>query len=245
MIFIPSKGRSGNCKTANLLTKNEMLFEIVVEPQEEDDYRMSNPDASILVLPDSNRGIGFVRQWILDYARKNYSSYWMLDDDITGFYKVEDKKCKRFSPELVLAQAQDLFESTPTIAQGALEYQQYAWSAKHKLKFNSYCDVAVWITPQKIPHLNYRTRMDLKEDRDFTLQILASGLNSARSCLTAFSAPKNGSNEGGLFKEYAMKGRELEAVARMCEAWPGICVPQVKPDGRNDLKINWSHFKFK
>lgn len=39
---------------------------------------------------------------------------------------------------------------------------------------------------------------------------------------------------------YDISGREAETVKRMVEMWgPQICVPVVKPDGRNDVSINW------
>jgi hypothetical protein len=60
----------------------------------------------------------------------------------------------------------------------------------------------------------------------------------------SFSAPKNGSNAGGLKEQYAQEGRELEAVRRMATAWGSdICEPIVKADGRHDLRIHWGWFR--
>lgn len=243
-IFVPSKGRAGTSKTIENLWLAKATFTVVVEPQEAFIYRKAYPYAMFLVLPANDRGIGFVRQFILEKAREeDLSFYWMLDDDITSMFEVRDRRCIKteFTKVLQLAQAQ--FMARADVGQGALEYQQFAWSATFPFKFNSYCDVAVFINVGLTRKINYRSEMDLKEDRDFTIQLLHSGLRTMRTCWLAFGAPKNGSNTGGLQKIYKQVGRELEAVKRMVEAWPTYCSPQVKKDGRQDVKINWKAFR--
>jgi len=245
-IYVPSKGRAGTSKTIENLIKEGIHFYLVVEPQDLQKYKQtySNREPIYLVLPENNRGIGFVRQFILNHARSGTSEwYWMLDDDISSMSQQVGTKNVKTTFEFVLREAAQLFQSCPDLGQGALEYQQFSWSAKKNLVFNSYCDVAVFINVKRTYHINYRPMVDLKEDRDFTLQILASGLCTARASRFGFAAPKNGSNEGGLKDVYAQSGREIQAVERMCELWPGIVEKQIKPDGRVDCKIHWSLFK--
>jgi hypothetical protein len=244
-IVIPSKGRAGSAKTITLLIEAGLTPTVFVEPQELEAYsREYGGKIHIHELAASDQGIGYVRQFILDHARKEkWPAYWMLDDDITGFFTVENGKTVRTPAPRVLDAAEKIFLGHFAVAQGALEYQQFAWAAKSPRKFNGYCDVAVWINVEKTRHVNYRRQMDLKEDRDFTLQILASGYNTMRASWCAFSAPKNGSNAGGLQETYQQNGREAEASRRMIAAWPGVCSSHVKPDGRPDVKINWAAFK--
>lgn len=246
MIFVPSKGRSepGLSKTIVHLLNEKIEFKLVVEPQEKEAYQKSYPEANILVLSQSNQGIAFVRNFILKEARMlQLESFWMLDDDIRGMYKQINGKNQKSDFNTVLREAHLLFLSLPEIAQGALEYQQFSWSAKKDYVMNSYCDVAVWVHVKRTAHLHYRAHVNLKEDRDFTIQILASGFNTARASRLGFSVPKNGSNEGGLQEVYAQSGREIEAVQRMCALWPEFITLQTKSDGRVDCKINWKHFK--
>lgn len=243
-IFVPSKGRANASKTIEKLWEDGANYRVVVEPQEHFYYKEAYPAADFIMLPQQGQGIGYVRQYILDYARREgLSHYWMLDDDISGMFEVKEKKCIRSSFQSVLAQAEKQFTARKDIGQGALEYQQFAWSAGFPFKFNSYCDVAVFINVGLTKKINYRSFMDLKEDRDFTLQILHSGLRTMRTCWLAFGAPKNGSNAGGLQDVYKQSGREMEAVKRMVAEWPKYCSPQIKPDGRYDCKINWKAFK--
>lgn len=239
-IFIPSRGRANNCKTAELLASEGVNVCVVVEPQEAEAYKAF----TCFVLPENNRGIGYVRQYILDCARRNNLSwFWMLDDDIRSGFLVKNRLCIKSKLHEVLLSAQDIFSEVKGCAQAALEYQQFAWSQKEPMKMNGYCDVAVCINVERTKAINYRPHMDLKEDRDFTLQILSRGYRTVRATHCAFAAPKNGSNKGGLQAEYARAGREAEASKRMVEAWPGICSLNTKPDGRQDVKIDWSKFK--
>lgn len=244
-IYIPSKGRALTMSTPELLKESGVPFKIVVEPQDYDAYKNANPETSFMVLAKDNQGIGFVRQSILDWARNSKDDwFWMMDDDITGFFKAVNGRNVKTSIDSILSICELNLERTWFVGQAALEYQQYSWSAKKDYTWNSYCDVCVAINTTITKGIDYRSHMDLKEDRDFTLQILANaGLKTVRFSKFSFSAPKNGSNKGGLYQAYQQTDRELEAVNRMVKAWPGICSLNIKKDGRTDVKINWKLFK--
>jgi hypothetical protein len=151
-------------------------------------------------------------------------------------------KCHRATPADVIERAAERTAAMPDVAQVALEYQQFAWSATKDAR-NSYCDVAVAIHAKRTGRLRYR-EITPKEDRDFTLQVLASGWGTARFSRLAFSCPKNGSNDGGLAPLYATGGYEEAASRRMVELWGDeVCTFHRKPDGRPDVKINWRFFR--
>jgi len=249
-IYVASKGRPEST-TLRLLQVQKIAHTAVVEPQEVDEYLAEMGDwqsprdewPKLTVLPKSNQGIAFVRNYILEDARqRGLSWFWMLDDDINGFFLVEKSRLVRTPAGEVLSAAQRVFRSVGRVGQGALEYGQFAWSAR-KDHAIGYCDVAVCINVQRTAGLRYRKEMELKEDRDFTLQVLNSGWLTVRASHCAFAAPKNGSNAGGLSEVYAQNGREEEASKRMEKAWPGICRFEPKPDGRPDVKINWKAFR--
>lgn len=238
LIFIPSKNRLAS-STALLLMKAKLNFFLVVEPQEANIYRRTYGRHRIMVLPKDDQGLAYVRNFIHAFNTKGW--YWMLDDDITGFYVSDGKKCARTSPEIVLGGAEMILTAGHhnNIGQGALEYQQFSWSAKERFTTNSYCDVAVAIDGKKTKDLRYRDEVNLKEDRDFTLQVLNAGMISMRLRRLAFSAPKNGSNKGGLYDVYR-SGRELRVSRRMIALWgKNICKMNIKKGGRPDIKINW------
>jgi hypothetical protein len=244
-IFIPSKGRPVVGFLLKELLATSLEWYYVVEPQEQAAYAALMPVDRLIVLPDNNKGIAFVRNFILDRCRTSGSPwFWMLDDDITGFYRVEHRRNVRTSITTVLEQAEASIAALSdrfSVGQYALEYQQYAWSSTKKYRVNSYCDVCVAInTAVKAA---YREYVNLKEDRDFTLQVITSGFSSVRVCDLAFSAPKNGSNAGGLKPVYGTPDRESTANRRMVELWGNtICKIVVKKNGREDVKIDWSRF---
>jgi hypothetical protein len=240
-IFIPSKGRAGTQKTATLLSESNVQFKFVVEPNEAAAYSQIG---RIIELPENGMGLAYSRNFTLNHARQNSIKwFWMLDDDVNGFYKSNGKKNSRCSAAEALLEAQMILSGIPRIGQGALEYQQYSWSAKNQLKLNSYCDVAVCINTEKTKQCTFRKEVGLKEDRDFTLQVLSSGALTARASQIAFSAPKNGSNKGGLHDIYTKQNWEKSCSQKMEQIWGAkICTAIQKPDGRHDVKINWSHF---
>lgn len=245
-IYIPSKGRPGNVKTLEHLAQAPNPLYLVVEPQEESAYRAeaSGSGAEILILPENDRGIAYVRNWIKQHGEEEW--YWMLDDDITGFKNrmPGDTKLSPISGAMALAGAFSGLSGLPGCAQAGLEYQQFAWSATRNYATDTYCDVAVLINRTLTRHIHYRDVAVLKEDRDFTMQVIKAGHHVYRTTLKAFSAPKNGSNAGGLKPVYDQSGREEAAVDAMVKLWgPDIVGKQVKPDGRIDCKIHWKNIR--
>lgn len=197
-----------------------------------------------MALPENDRGLAYSRNFALSHARSlGLDWFWMLDDDVTKFYKTVAKRNIPISARDCLGGAEGLFKDTPGIAQAALEYQQFSWSQAKPVYINGYCDVAVCINVKRTKTIAYRQKVELKEDRDFTLQCLSKGFRTVRACHFAFSAPQNGSNDGGLFDVYK-SGRERQSVNEMCKIWgPSICNPVTKKSGRRDVKINWRFFR--
>jgi hypothetical protein len=244
-VYVSTKARAGRPRTARLLAGSGVPWTAVVEPQDEPAYRAAlGPGADLLVLPDDDRGLPYARQAALDHARAaGHAWFWQLDDDIDRFYSVAAGRCTPCPAGAALAGAQAALARVPRLAVGALEYQQFAWRARGPYALGSYCDVAVCLDARN-RRLRYREEQFFKGDRDLCLAALAAGYATARTTRWAFAAPKNGSNPGGLAAEYARAGREAEASRRLCARWgPAICRPLTKPDGRPDVKIDWSYFR--
>lgn len=241
-IFIASKGRAKESRLIEQINEYNLDYKFFVEPQEYLDYLEIIPEKNLIDIKDTDRGIAFVRQFMLCYAIKNkIDRYWLLDDDITNFFYREKTKMIK-SSILVLGEVEKQFIDDD-YGIYALEYQQFAWSAKKDRVENSYMDTCVNVNAKKAQekNINYRP-LAFKSDRDFGMQYIYHGYKIARSTLYAFSCPKNGSNKGGLFDEYNYKDgiKEKEAVYQLLEYWgSNVVKPIVKPDGRNDAKIYW------
>ena len=239
-IFVPSKNRVENASLLKFASENKYNINIVIEPQDEIKYKEKYPDFNYIVLPFNNKGITYVRNFIKEYSLKiGLSSYWQLDDDISGIFFRTGTKLNRGGFE-ILKNAEELFIKNK-IALGGLEYRQFAWSATKDIIENSFCDSCVWVNNLLIKDLKYREYVEGKEDRDFAMQVIKSGNKTARTTLYAFAAPANGSNAGGLKEIFYDCGKEQDCVERMVELWGNkICVPITKDSGRRDVKINWN-----
>jgi hypothetical protein len=151
-IFIASKKRAGDSKIlTDLNEKNANAF-IFVEPQEVNIYCQNYKNLKVININENNKGLPYVRQFMLNYAFENlYDLYWNLDDDVT-LYKVENGKCIKTDYKC-LYEAEIFFAKDNTIAQAGLEYRQFAWGATKNYSFNSYCDCVVAIKPSKCINL--------------------------------------------------------------------------------------------
>lgn len=238
-IYIPSKNRLENSTLLKFAETTQQEITVVVEPQDYGKYKLKYPKFKYLILPKNNGGITYVRNFIKQYTENNsIDNYWQLDDDLTGLFYREGTKLIRTDFD-ALKQAQLQFKNN-NIALGSLEYRQFAWSATKDIILNSFCDSCVFVDNTKLKGLTYREYVEGKEDRDFAMQVIKLGQKTARTTLFAFSAPANGSNAGGLKEIFYDLGKELICVNRMVELWGDkICIPIIKENGRNDIKIIW------
>lgn len=239
-IFVPSKNRVENASLLKIADENNLLINLIIEPQDYEVYQNKFKKFNIITLPKDNMGITYVRNFIKDYTEKlGLSYYWQLDDDINGFFYRKETKLIKTGLE-ILDKAKNQFIKN-NIALGALEYRQFAWSASKELIINSFCDSCVFVDNIKLNGFRYRQYVEGKEDRDLAMQVIKSGNKTGRTTLYAFSAPANGSNSGGLKEIFYDLGKEEICVSRMIELWgENICKPILKENGRNDVKIMWN-----
>lgn len=246
-IMIPSKGRA---ETATMPQLCENLppsspWLLVVEPQDAKGYLERYPN-NVVVLPKNDQGLWYARNEVVSIARDLYSKHfswiWMIDDDVKGFYTVADQRCHPGSMQRVLQDAQEVFAAQPNVALAALEYQQFAWAARNTYKRNGYCDVVTALHLRRTAALRYRPFF--KEDRDFAMQVVASGLDTLRLTQLAFSCPAIGSKQGGLYNLYQDAEFLAESCRKMVAAWPpGYCQHVLKKNGMSDVRINWKRLR--
>src|SRR6185503_8004878 len=92
-VFIPSKNRAKNSSFIRICYEAKVDFTVVLEGHEVSQYLSYYPDLTHLILPESSKGITYVRNYIKDFAQDAGMSYfWMIDDDVTGLYKREQQK---------------------------------------------------------------------------------------------------------------------------------------------------------
>lgn len=246
-VIICSKQRSKNCTTIQMLKGTDIDWIVFLEKEDVKDYiDQGIPEDRVSVLPLSSMGIGYARKTAIDVVREAGVSdwVWMLDDDIKQFYYVENKKCIKCDLKAALEGAENIFLKEKNVALASLEYQQFAWSAKKEFTLNGYADVVVCVNLHLTKKICHRSVVNLKEDRDFAMQVIASGFNTLKVSKFAFSCPPLGSNSGGLCEVYSKREKIFESCMKMKSLWGEEVISIIeKKNGMPDVKINWKKIK--
>lgn len=228
-VCVNSKGRATTSTTIPMLVREGIRPMVFVEPAEAEAYKNLHPGASIITLPGNGIGLPASRNAVLDFVRGHLGGwYWVMDDDILFLTISSKHKSVQATTRRVLTLAQKLIVQSGA-AHGGLSPNFYAWSKP----WNSYtmgrgCDIVTAIHSQRTRPLRYRDKiLRMRADRDFTLQVITSGMGSVQLNGLGYSRQQGnvlGSMSGGLEQEY--RNGTLEQADRiMCERlWPGICV---------------------
>jgi ribosomal protein L24E len=227
--FIPTKGRP-QTKTYKLFQDAGIQFIHFIEPQEIDKYDIPNK-VSIL---QNNLGIGYVRNFMLNYAKKNNHSWViMCDDDVDHFGLYNNGNIKKDANiwHEIKAKAEKLpFELI------GINYRQLAWTQKTNYSINTkFVEVCVLMNIDKIKW-SYRPEFNLKEDRDFSLQTIQKGNGILRFNKYFYNCPDVGTNSGGLQDEYKAK-KDQESAVKMCKEWKPFLTLKNKGN-RIDIKAD-------
>jgi hypothetical protein len=236
--YIPTKGRY---KTKTYKLFQEVGIETIhfIEPNEIEKYDVPNK-VSIL---QNEMGIGYVRNFMLNYAKQNNHEWIiMCDDDVLSFGVYNGKTIKKDASIWfeIHRKAQQLpFELI------GINYTQHAWHEKTSYSINKkFAEVCVLMNVKKIKW-TYRSQFNLKEDRDFALQTIKHGQGILRFNHYWFSCPDVGSNAGGLQNEYKSKKDEASAK-KMCMEWHPFVTLKTKSnriDMKTDIKALATHYK--
>lgn len=252
-VYVPSKGRFEHCYTAKFLTKDRCPFYLVVEPQEEAQYRSQFPNAQVLVLPwndhrdaDGNKdGLIAVRNWVKAHATDaGFARHWQIDDNCASIKRVHAGKRLVCDAGVAFAATEDFVDRYENVAVAGLNYGMFiggealmpgAGVSPFRLNCHVYsCSLILNSLPN-------RWRLRYNDDTDFCLQVLASGWCTVQ--MQAFVIKKlrtmtvSGGNTEALYQ-----GECRLQMARMLErAWPGV-VKTGRRFGRPQHVVNWKKF---
>lgn len=231
--YIPTKSRY-NTKTYKLFEEAKIPFLHFIEPEQYDKYNIPNK----IDIKQNNQGIGYVRNYMLEYAKQN-GHKWILmcDDDVISFGIYNGKTIKKGATiwhDIYKIAIKYPFEII------GINYTQHAWHEKNSYSINKkFAEVCILINTEAI-NWKYRPEFNLKEDRDFALQTIKNGNGILRFNHYWFSCPDVGSNAGGLQDMYKMKIDEM-AAKKMCYEWHPFITLQKKGD-RIDIKTDLKSF---
>lgn len=219
-VYVISKGRWERPFTADCLVRDNVPFRIVVEPQEEEQYRAKFGDR-VLVLPFSNLGLGSIpaRNFCWEHSiEQGHARHWMLDDNIRSMKRWHKGRRILCDWSIALAAMEEFADRYTNVGIIGPGYQTFAIGTRPPFTLNSH----VYSTLLIQNAMPYRWRGRYNEDTDLCLQVLSGGLCTVQ--VQAFLIEKNQTmrQRGGNTDElYADDGR-LRMARSLERQWPGI-----------------------
>lgn len=175
-IYIISKGRWNSRLTVKALEKRNVLYKIVIEPQEFNQYASVIDEKSILILPFSNLQQGSIpaRNWVWDHSiESNNERHWILDDNIRDFYRLHKNKRLRTGDGTSFRVIEDFVDRYENVALAGMHYRMFAPSLQKRPPFLLNRRVySCILVKNDIP---FRWRGRYNEDTDLSLQALKAG----------------------------------------------------------------------
>lgn len=180
-LYIISKGRSHNPKTAFVLNEMNINYKICIEPQEAENYKKALDINNIIVLPEdfSLYGNGSIpaRNWVFnDAINKGHDKHWILDDNIEGFNRLNRNTKFIVKTDSTFRAAEDFTDRYENIALSGMNYYSFAKKTDAIPPFiiNTRIYSCILVN-HKIP---FRWRGKYNEDTDLSLRCLKAGWNT-------------------------------------------------------------------
>jgi len=220
-VYVPSKSRYETCFTADCLVEDEVPFSLVVEKEEVKPYAERYGKDRLLVLPKSDQGLIYARNWIKEHATKaGAERHWQIDDNIKRFRRLYKKKRIPVMAGIALALTEDFVDRYENVAIAGLCYSMFAGPlVRRHVPF--YVNHHVYSCTLVLNEIPYRWRSRYNDDTDMCLQVLAGGWCTI--LMNAFMVDKirTMTVKGGNTPIYEGDGR-LKMAKAMERLWPGV-----------------------
>ena len=223
-VYIVSKGRWEKPLTANMFKKNDIDFQILVEPQEYENYCEALGEEYVTKLPFSNLGIGSypARNYAWeDSIKKGYKRHWVFDDNIRAFRRLQKGNRIICSGNKAIKALEEFTDRYENIGITGFNYSTFVTSSTSKPFYINTHAYSAMLMKNNMP---YRWRLKYNEDVDLCLQVLHNGLctilfNAFVVDKTSTTAKMKGGNQDELYKGNAFEKKVLKARS-LEEIWP-------------------------
>jgi hypothetical protein len=175
-IYIISKGRAKRCLTARELTIMNVPFYLVVEPQEESEYRSEWKNANILITPFSNLGNGSidVRNFVWEHSLNNGDKrHWILDDNLEGFHRLNKNMKPKVTDGTIFKCCEDFTERYTNVPISGMNYYSFCKTTDKVPPY--YLNTRIYSCILIQNDLKIRWRGKFNEDTDLSLRVLKDG----------------------------------------------------------------------
>ena len=173
-IYIISKGRAKNCLTARELKMMGVPFSLVIEPQEQDDYKHIAED--ILLLPFSNLGQGSIpaRNWVWEHSVSlGHKRHWILDDNIEGFHRLNKNAKPKVTSGTIFKCAEDFTDRYINVGISGFNYYSFCKTTDRVPPY--YLNTRIYSCILIKNDLPCRWRGRYNEDTDLSIRALKDG----------------------------------------------------------------------
>lgn len=216
-IYIPSRKRSDSITTAKLFQAENLPFKIVIEPQDEADYRKHFADHELIVMDENDQGIAYARNFIKIHSRNNGDSFhWQFDDNIKNFaIRLNDKNTvvKTRTALNIIETVTDMYSN---IGGSGIIHQAFAFAQTKSILVNRQIYTAMLLNNE--PEAMFRK--EPIEDTDYNMSILTAGYCTLLFCKILMNKATTMTMAGGNTEiSHAGDGR-LKRSLKLQEYWP-------------------------
>lgn len=205
-VYIISKGRWESRQTSKTLEKINIPYQIVIEPQEYDNYADVIDPAKILILPFSNLEQGSIpaRNWVWEHSVKiGAKRHWILDDNIFNFYRFNMNQTIPITSGTIFRVSEDFVDRYENIALSGFQYYMFIIRREKRAAF--YFNTRIYSCILIKNDIPYRWRGKYNEDTDLSLRVLIDGwctiLFNAFICDKTTTMIMKGGNTEELYQE--------------------------------------------
>ena len=205
-VYIISKGRWKTRLTSKALERMNVPYNIVVEPQEYENYAAEIDPNKILVLPFSNLGQGSIpaRNWVWDHAISiGAKKHWILDDNIENFHRLNRNMKPIALTGAIFKAAEDFVARYSNVPLAGFNYYSFCKATDNVPPY--VLNTRIYSTILIQNDIPYRWRGKYNEDTDLSLRVLKDGYCTIQ--FNAFLAGKvttqrmKGGNTDEVYKE--------------------------------------------
>ena len=180
-VYIVSKGRYDSMLTSRSLNKMRVPHYIVIEPQEVQKYKralneFSLEQASLIVLPigDHGNGPGLARNFAWDHSISfGYKKHWVLDDNITDFYRLNRNKRIRVGSGIFFKVMEEFVDRYTNIKIAGPAYRFFCPSNEARQPYTPNTRIYSCLLIDN--DCKHRWRGRYNEDTDICLRVLKDG----------------------------------------------------------------------
>lgn len=236
-IYILSKNRPRG-GTYKIFEKQNIAYNIVIEPQDYDLYKHIIKNGNIILLDKNDQGPRYVRNFILQHSYKNgYNACWQFDDNLTQFYRKNNGKRFITSAYEAISELESIYNSYNNIGIIGFNYSNFIRDAVPRFYYNTFVYSAFLISNNK--GIQFQGEFNL--DNDICLQFLLKEISTVRCNYYSVNKVGTGVMKGGNYERYKKFGR-LKMALEIYNRYPRFS--KIKEEKkRYQIVVNWKLFR--